>query len=82
METTVPQPDAPSRSSEASALDADRALIRDLGGPTAVARLLNLGVNGAQRVANWQSRGIPARVKLSHPKVFLADLHTSAGGRP
>lgn len=51
----------------------DSELIRHLGGPTKVAELLGYdkGAGGVQRVQNWIERGIPARVKLQHPDVFL-----------
>lgn len=51
----------------------DQELIKELGGPSAVAELLNFPMpGGAQRVQNWLSRGIPAQVKLDHPKIFLS----------
>lgn len=51
----------------------DRELIESLGGPTKVAELLKFPrLGGAQRVQNWMSRGIPPRVKLEHPEIFLA----------
>jgi hypothetical protein len=51
----------------------DKDLIRELGGPTKVAELLELDKEkgGVQRVANWMSRGIPAKVKLAYPNLFL-----------
>jgi hypothetical protein len=51
----------------------DSELIRHLGGPTKVAELLGYdkGAGGVQRVQNWIERGIPPRVKLQHPGVFL-----------
>lgn len=50
----------------------DRRLIEQHGGPTELAKKLNydLGSGGAQRVQNWLTRGIPARVKLSRPDLF------------
>lgn len=49
----------------------DWQLILDLGGPTKVADLLGLPrEGGAQRVQNWKTRGIPAAVKLDHPRLF------------
>jgi len=51
----------------------DAALIRDLGGPTKVARMLGYPqLGGVQRVQNWIKRGIPAAVKVAHPDIFLA----------
>ena len=49
----------------------DRELIKKLGGPAKVARLLKFKKNGGtQRVHNWITRGIPARVKLNNPDIF------------
>lgn len=48
-------------------LEADKALIAKLG----MAKLANrLGTN-VQRVWNWTKRGIPPKVKLEHPDLFL-----------
>lgn len=53
----------------------DRKLIEELGGPTRVAELLGYEkYGGCQRVHNWLTRGIPAKVKLEHPELFLTDL--------
>ena len=53
----------------------DRELIEHLGGPAKVAELLKYDKNGGvQRVHNWMARGIPARVKLAHPEIFLRDV--------
>lgn len=50
----------------------DAALIEKHGGPTALAKLMGLPVHGGQRrVQNWITRGIPARVKLAYPALFL-----------
>lgn len=50
----------------------DWQLILELGGPTKVAELLHLPrEGGVQRVQNWKTRGVPAAVKLAHPKLFL-----------
>jgi hypothetical protein len=53
----------------------DKELIRALGGPTRVAELLGFDSGGPQRVSNWSARGIPARVKLSRPDIFLTPLN-------
>ncbi len=54
---------------------ADWALIQDLGGAAAVAKLLQYDANGGvQRVQNWKVRGIPAAVKLERPDLFLPEL--------
>ena len=53
----------------------DRKLIEELGGPTRVAEMLGYEkYGGVQRVHNWLSRGIPAKVKLEHPDLFLRDM--------
>ena len=51
----------------------DPELIRSLGWPTKVAELIGFDktAGGVQRVQNWITRGIPPRVKLQHPDVFL-----------
>lgn len=50
----------------------DAELIDSLGGPARVAELLNLEkAGGVQRVHNWKARGIPARVRLERPDLFL-----------
>ncbi len=49
----------------------DADIIRELGGPTAVARSLGLEVpNGSRRVHNWIKRGIPFRIKVEHKSLF------------
>lgn len=59
-----------------STLMNDPDLIRALGGPTKVAELLGYdkAKGGVQRVQNWIERGIPAKVKLDHPHIFLRAL--------
>jgi hypothetical protein len=51
----------------------DKEIIETLGGPTEVAKLLgyDLAKGGAQKVYNWLTRGIPAKVKVQHPELFL-----------
>lgn len=50
----------------------DAKLIESLGGSAKVASLMNLEKpNGTIRVNNWKKRGIPARVKLEFPNLFL-----------
>ena len=49
----------------------DSELIDSLGGPSRLAAQLGYGVGGVQRVQNWKARGIPARVKLERPDLFL-----------
>lgn len=53
----------------------DWALITELGGPAKVARELNLKAeNGVQVVHNWKYRGIPSKVKLQRPDLFLPQM--------
>lgn len=50
----------------------DAALIDALGGAAKLAHLLGFAPEvGTQRVHNWKKRGIPARVKLDHPEIFV-----------
>lgn len=54
-------------------IEHDKALIERLGGPAKVAELLGYEKDGGtQRVHNWTLRGIPAKVKLQWPAIFLA----------
>lgn len=49
----------------------DWELIQAMGGPAAVARMLGFKLpRGIQRVQNWKTRGIPARILVDHAKVF------------
>ena len=62
----------------------DAALIQELGGPARVAELLGYdkAKGGIQRVQNWLTRGIPSKVKLERPDLFLASrtpAHQDAG---
>lgn len=58
-------------------IDADVALIEELGGAAALARRLNEAADDpddsydVQRVQNWKTRGIPAEVRLKFPDLFL-----------
>lgn len=53
----------------------DRELILRAGGPAKLAAKLGYDKrSGVQRVHNWMTRGIPARVKLERPEIFLPDL--------
>lgn len=57
----------------AKPIHSDAALIERLGGSAKVAELLGLDKDGGtQRVFNWITRGIPPRIKLKHPAIFLA----------
>jgi hypothetical protein len=57
----------------------DKEILDDLGGSTAVAKLLgyDLTKGGAQKVNNWYKRGIPAKVKVEHPEIFLGQRKNS-----
>jgi hypothetical protein len=49
----------------------DAELIESFGGAAALARRLGYkNPDGARRVHNWKSRGIPAQVRLAHPSIF------------
>ena len=48
--------------------NADWELIKALGGPTFVAKLL--GVKNAQVVMNWKKRGIPYRIRQENATMF------------
>jgi hypothetical protein len=49
----------------------DAALIDELGGPAAVARLLGFNPKGGtQRVQNWKARGIPVVTRLRREDIF------------
>lgn len=54
----------------------DTELIKSLGGATTVAKLLgyDLKKGGAQRVQNWFTRGIPPKVKVERPDLFMRFL--------
>lgn len=47
----------------------DKDIILSLGGPAKVADLIQS--KNRQRVQNWMNRGIPAKVKLEYPHLFL-----------
>jgi hypothetical protein len=65
---------------EAATVRADLRLLESLGGAGQVAKLLGYDkrAGGIQRVQNWLSRGIPSKVKLEHPEVFLQGAAVSA----
>lgn len=66
-------------SNEAGNIDNDRKLIEDLGGPTKLADILGYDKHGGvQRIQNWLSRGIPPKVKLQHPGIFLLPRVTAS----
>jgi hypothetical protein len=51
----------------------DKQLILYLGGPSKLCARLGYdkATGGVQRVANWMTRGIPSKVKVDHPDLFL-----------
>lgn len=57
---------------------AEWALVMSLGGPTRVAELLNTTV---QCVQNWKIRGIPPKVMLERPDIFMPLLPQFRRGR-
>lgn len=62
----------------------DAQLIKDLGGPAALAEKLGYDKQrgGVQRVQNWLTRGIPPKVKLQRPDLFLARPDSSRSTEP
>lgn len=57
----------------------DAEIISNLGGPAKVAELLRLDKQGGvQRVQNWIARGIPSRVKVDRPDLFMPELTAQA----
>lgn len=54
-------------------MSTDESLIKRLGGAAKVAELLGYDkAGGVQRVHNWCKRGIPPRVKIERPDLFMA----------
>lgn len=56
-------------------MKSDKEIIEMHGGVSALARLLRVS---AQRVSNWNRRGIPPAIKLSRPDLFLSTIKQSA----
>lgn len=53
-------------------MNSESKIIDALGGPTEVAKKLGYKLpSGAARVSNWKKRGIPAKIKLEFPWMFL-----------
>lgn len=53
----------------------DADLIKMLGGPSKVAKILSFEkAGGAQRVQNWIGRGIPSHIKVQYPNIFMPEL--------
>lgn len=60
-------------------ISADREIIKHLGGPAAVAKILDYhGRPGVARVANWMRRGIPSAIKLQRPDLFMPNWRPQA----
>lgn len=59
----------------------DAELIDELGGPAAVAAKLGYPKWGTQRVSNWKVRGIPARVKVERPDLFMPAFNEARASR-
>lgn len=57
--------------SQENTIEKDKKLLISLGGYSKVAKLTD---NSPQCVFNWSARGIPAKVKLKYPDLFLRDL--------
>jgi hypothetical protein len=58
--------------SQAHIMTDDKKLIEQLGGPSKLAEILGYDKHGGvQRVQNWIARGIPPKVKLDRPDIFL-----------
>ena len=58
-------------------MQSDKDLIETLGGAAKVAELLGYDKQGGvQRVHNWLTRGIPPKVKLEYPMIFLNHNYT------
>ena len=56
----------------------DKDRILQLGGPTKVCELLGFQKRGgAQRIQNWMTRGIPAKVKVEYPEIFLVPVESA-----
>jgi hypothetical protein len=55
------------------AMHSDSQLIDALGGPAKVALMLGYDTDagGVQRVSNWKKRGIPSKVKVERPDLFM-----------
>ena len=61
-------------------MSTDKLLIKALGGPAKVAELLGYDKDGGvQRVHNWVTRGIPSRVKVARPDLFMQQAPAGAG---
>ena len=53
----------------------DQHIIETLGGPAAMARLLGMkNPGGTRRIHNWQTRGIPSKIKVDHAKTIAKAL--------
>ncbi|RKR46281.1 hypothetical protein [Paraburkholderia sp. BL17N1] len=56
-------------------LHPDSAIIDAHGGPAKLAEKLGYDKSGGvQRIQNWRTRGIPDKVKVKFPELFLTEL--------
>lgn len=62
----------------------DAELIDELGGTAKVAALLGYDkeAGGVQRVHNWRTRGIPSKVKVDYPNLFMRVIATEGSPTP
>jgi hypothetical protein len=63
-------------------ITADKALLESLGGAVAVCGKLGLekSPGNVSRVSNWMTRGIPSKVKVERPDLFMR--HAQSGAPP
>jgi len=56
-------------------MQTDKEIIENLGGPAKVAEMLSYPKHGGvQRVTNWMTRGIPFKVKVERPDLFMPSV--------
>jgi hypothetical protein len=60
----------------------DAELIDHLGGPSKVVELLKLDATtgNRNRVQNWKTRGIPTKIKVDFPHIFMRKIRKSFPG--
>lgn len=49
----------------------DKQIIKQLGGAGKVSKLVGVS---RQRAQNWLTRGIPAKIKIQFPELFLKEV--------
>lgn len=61
-------------------ITADKALLDSLGGPGRVCEILGLekSPGSLSRVCNWMSRGIPSKIKVERPDIFMVLARTES----